>query len=152
MYKLKRRNTGSLSRQDTLASDIFEAVTDEAAPNFSINLELHGIGLSLINKRMQETVYMSCAGLKFYYTDSDAANSVTLTCESLQIDNQLHDAQYPIVLQPTPIPKQPNSVQNPPAIQASTIILKDKGWLQAPPSQFEYEPFFPLLQPTGYSL
>ena len=50
---------------------------------------------------------------------SDAAQS--------QIDNQLNDAVFPVVLQPTPIAKDSSGVASLPTIQGSVIWLKDQG-------------------------
>jgi vacuolar protein sorting-associated protein 13A/C len=81
--------------------------------------------VSVVNKRVIELIYLSCTDLKMEYVDTDAAQSVTVSCGSLQIDNQLHDGQYPIVLQPSPIPKENNGIDLP-VIQTSVIILKDE--------------------------
>ena len=128
LYKPKRRSTGSLGRQDTIGSsqEAFEAVQEEILPTLTLKLDLGGIGLSLINRRMIEVVYLSLNTLKIEYSNSVVAQSVTLSCGSIQLDNQLHDAIFPVVLQPTPIPKDA-SVASLPTIQSSVIWLKDQG-------------------------
>lgn len=78
---------------------------------------------------MVEVVYLSANGLKFEYTDSPVAQAINLVCGNLQIDNQLHDALYPVVLQPTPIPKEAVEVASLPTVQGSVIWLKDQGLL-----------------------
>ena len=88
---------------------------------------MHGIGISLINKRMVEVVYLSLNALKFEYASNPVAQSVTMSCGSLQIDNQLHDALFPVVLQPTPITQESKSVAALPTVQASFIWLNDQG-------------------------
>lgn len=90
-------------------------------------LDLEGIGLSLMNKKMLEVVYLSMNSLKFEYSSSPVAQAVNLSLGTLQIDNQLHDAIYPVLLQPTPIPKDASAVAAPPTIQASVIWLNDQG-------------------------
>ncbi|THH34126.1 hypothetical protein EUX98_g96 [Antrodiella citrinella] len=128
LYKPKRRQSGSLARQDSISGSVeaFEAIQDEVAPSLSFTLDLEGIGISLVNRRMIEVVYLSLNGLKFEYANSVVAQSVNLACGSLQIDNQLHDAIFPVVLQPTPIPRNISAVASLPTVQASLIWLKDQ--------------------------
>jgi vacuolar protein sorting-associated protein 13A/C len=130
LYKPRRRSTGSLARSDTMSSgqEAFEAVTEEITPTLAINVDFAGIGLSLMNRKMVEVVYLSINALKFEYTTSEVAQAVTLACGTLQIDNQLHDAIFPVVLQPTPISKEAAGVAALPTVQASLIWLNDEGW------------------------
>ncbi|KAJ4486135.1 vacuolar protein sorting-associated protein 13 [Lentinula aciculospora] len=125
LYKPKRSNTGSLSRQDTISStgESFEAITEEDAPTLGISIHFSGIGVSLVNRRLIEVIYMSLNSLAFEYTNSTVAQSFTVSCGTLQIDNQLHDALYPVILQPTPLPKDSAAL---PTVQASIILLQDE--------------------------
>ncbi|OSD03423.1 vacuolar protein sorting-associated protein 13 [Trametes coccinea BRFM310] len=127
LYKPRRRDTASLTRQDSMSSsqDAFEAVQETVSPVLTIVFDLHGIGVSLINRRMVEVVYLSLNALKFEYAKNPLAQSVNLSCGTLQIDNQLHDALFPVVLQPTPI-SQDSKVAALPTVQASMIWLNDE--------------------------
>lgn len=126
LYKPRYRS-GSLSRQDTLSSaEAFEAVTEQVEISLSAVIDLAGIGISLVNKRLVEVVYATVDNLKFEYTESTTAQAINLSC-GLQVDNQLHDALYPVILQPTPIPKDTSGVGALPTVQASVIWLKDQG-------------------------
>ena len=129
LYKPLQRGLGTLSRQESINSshDAFEAVQEEVPPTLSFVVDFAGVGVSLINRRMIEVVYLSANTLKFEYTDSPVAQAVNLSCGNLQIDNQLHDALYPVVLQPTPIPKEATEVASLPTVQGSVIWLKDQG-------------------------
>ena len=130
LYKLRQRvNSISATRQDTVSSatDAFEAITEEVAPILGITVDLAGIGVSLINKRLVEVVYLIIGAINFEYTNSTVAQSVNLSCGTLQIDNQLHEALFPVILQPTPIAKESASVGALPTVQASIIWLKDQG-------------------------
>lgn len=126
LYKPKHRSSGISSRQDTISStaEAFEAITEEIVPTLAFNLEFAGIGMSLVNRKMVEVVYVSADALRFEYTNSNVAQAVNLSCGTLQIDNQLHDAIYPVVLQPTPIAKESAAL---PTVQASVIWLNDQG-------------------------
>ncbi|TBU65089.1 vacuolar protein sorting-associated protein 13 [Dichomitus squalens] len=128
LYKPRRRSTASLTRQDSMSSsqDAFEAIQETVAPVLTVALDLHGIGVSLINKQMVEVVYTSLNALKFEYASNPVAQSVTLSFGNLQIDNQLHDALFPVLLQPTPITQESKSVAALPTVQASFIWLNDQ--------------------------
>ncbi|RDX55846.1 vacuolar protein sorting-associated protein 13 [Lentinus brumalis] len=128
LYKPRRRNTASLTRQDSMSSnsqEAFEAVQETVSPVLTVALDLQGVGISLVNRRLVEVVYLSLNTLKFEYATNPVAQSVTLSCGSLQIDNQLHDALFPVVLQPTPI-SQDKTVAALPTVQASVIWLNDE--------------------------
>lgn len=129
LYRPKRNNSVSLSRQDTVSSsqEGFEVVQEEAPPSLLVALEFEGIGVSLINKKMTEVVYVSGNTLRFEYADSTLSQSVNISCGNLQVDNQLHDALFPVLLQPTPISKATSGVASLPTIQGSVIWLKDQG-------------------------
>lgn len=135
MYRPRHRASVSIARQDTSASsqDAFEAVTEDIPPTLMFTLDLEGIGLSLMSRKMLEVVYLSMNSLKFEYSSSPVAQAVNLSLGALQIDNQLHDAIYPVLLQPTPIPKEASAVASPPTIQASVIWLNDQGRMTSTP-------------------
>ena len=128
LYKPTRRNTLSIAQDSASSSqEAFEAVSEEVAPELTFTLDLEGVGLSLINRKAVEVVYLSLNTLKFDYTNSPVAAAVNLAIGSLQMDNQLHDAVFPVVIQPTPIPKDSTSVASLPTVQASLYWLKDQG-------------------------
>ncbi|KAI0047829.1 hypothetical protein FA95DRAFT_1589004 [Auriscalpium vulgare] len=128
LYRPKIRSSTSTLRVDTISGnqEAFEAVTEEIQPTFAFILDLKGIGISLVNRRLVEVVYFSMEKFKFDFTTSLVAQAVNVSCGSLQIDNQLHDAVYPVVLQPTPIAKEASDVAALPSIQASLIWLNDQ--------------------------
>ncbi|KAH7345058.1 hypothetical protein B0J17DRAFT_763771 [Rhizoctonia solani] len=126
VYKRRARAaSGTLQRQDTMSSqEAFEAVTAKATVGLVVKLDLEGIGLSLVNKRMTEILYLSVEGVLIQYTDTDAAQICDVSLRRLQIDNQLHDCQFPIVLQPTLLAQDPHAL---PAIQGALMVLKDNS-------------------------
>lgn len=130
LYKPRARSSSvSLIRQDTISGsqEAFEAIQEEIPPSFIFNLDFEGLGISLVNRKMVEVVYMTLNKLNFEYTDSAASQSVIVNCGNIQIDNQLNDAVFPVVLQPTPIAKDSSGVASLPTIQGSIIWLKDQG-------------------------
>ncbi|KAF8335473.1 vacuolar protein sorting-associated protein 13 [Cantharellus anzutake] len=126
LYRPALRRSSSASRSDTLVgTEAFETVIPkDVRINLTINLDFEGLGLSLVNKKLVELMYISCTKMKVEYTDTDAAQSVNLSIGSVQVDNQLHDALYPVILQPTPISRSDRTADIP-AIQASLMMLKD---------------------------
>ncbi|KAF5370222.1 hypothetical protein D9615_010080 [Tricholomella constricta] len=129
MYKPRARsNSASITRQDTISStaEAFEAVAENVSPTLTFTVEFAGIGISLVNRRMVEVVYISLDALKLEYTNSIVAQAFNLSCGTLQVDNQLHDALYPVVIQPTPIAKEASGVAALPTMQASILWLKDQ--------------------------
>ncbi|KAH9486936.1 Vacuolar protein sorting-associated protein 13 [Psilocybe cubensis] len=130
LYRPRQRNNSlSVSRQDTISSsaEAFEAITEEVSSDLTVVIDLAGVGISLINKRMVEVVYMVMDTIKFEYANSSVAQSVNLACGTLQIDNQLHEAIFPVILQPTPIAKESAGIGALPTVQASVIWLKDQA-------------------------
>lgn len=99
---------------------------EDVPPTLSFNMEFAGIAISLVNRKMVEVVYTSIESLKFEYSNSPVAQSLNLSCGSLQIDNQLHDALYPVIVQPSPISKEASGAAVLPTIQTSVIWLKDQ--------------------------
>lgn len=119
----------SISEVDSRNSsqEAFEAIQEEVPYSLAFRIDFHGLGLSLINRNAVEVVYLSLNSLHAEYTNSPVAQAFNLACSSIQIDNQLHDALFPVVLQPTPLPKDASTVASLPTLQASIIWLKDEG-------------------------
>lgn len=126
IYKVKRR---SASQAESIGTQEFEAVQEEVPPNLILKAELKGLGVSLMNKSLEEVVYFSMQGLNIDYSNSPVAQSLNLAIGTLQIDNQLQDAFFPVLLQPTPISKEARSLGALPTVQASVILLNDRGRL-----------------------
>lgn len=140
MYKPRRRNTES----SIASTQEFEAVQEEVPPNLYVDLDLKGLGVSLMNKKLVEVVYLSIQNLKFEYTNSPVAQSMNVAFGTLQIDNQLQDAFFPVLLQPTPLKKEARGLGALPTVQASVIILNDKG-LSSTFNRFHYLNLFSTL-------
>jgi vacuolar protein sorting-associated protein 13A/C len=129
LYRPKSYGSSSSLRIDTISSgaEAFEAITEDSEPSLQLDVVLEGIGVSLVNRRVIEVVYLSLENLKLDYTASSVAQSVNLSCGTLQIDNQLHDATFPVVLQPTPIASNVSNVAALPTVQLSLLWLNDQG-------------------------
>ncbi|SCV68005.1 BQ2448_126 [Microbotryum intermedium] len=130
VFKLQRRET-SLSRAESTTSSnrdaTFEAVDVDVVTTFSFGISFEGIGISLVNKKMQELVYASFRSLTFKYSDSTTNVAYDLSIKWIQVDNQLFGGLYPILLYPSVIPKDGKELEVHPSLQASVIILKDES-------------------------
>ncbi|GAA5898641.1 hypothetical protein JCM6882_000886 [Rhodosporidiobolus microsporus] len=130
VFKLQRRNTETASRQESIASSrdgVFEAVDVDVSTTFSFGLALEGIGISVVNRKMQELIYASFRGVTAKYSDSTTNVAYDLGIKWIQIDNQLFGGLYPILLYPSVIPKDSKELEVHPSLQASAIILKDEA-------------------------
>lgn len=127
VYKLKRRESIASSR-DSLSTGVdFEAIQEESGPFLVVKVELEGIGISMMNRRLVEVVYFTFGELKIEYTNSPAAQALTVSCGVLQVDNQLQDAHFPVLLQPSPIVRDARNIGALPTLQASVTLLNDSG-------------------------
>ena len=105
----------------------FEAIEEKTPPTLILKLDLKGLGVSLMSKKLTEVVYLSAKDVLMEYSSSSVQQSINFSSGTLQVDNQLHDAQFPVVLQPTPIPKELQKIAALPTIQTSITLLNDKG-------------------------
>jgi vacuolar protein sorting-associated protein 13A/C len=128
VYKRARAPTG---RQETLMSqEAFEAVNQDTPPSLILFIMLEGFGLSVMNRAAVEVVYFSTKMLKLEYTRSDVSQSINLSIGHIQIDNQLPEATFQVVLQPSPIPSRRTGPALP-AVQTSVILLNDSCMYRA---------------------
>ncbi|KIM32678.1 hypothetical protein M408DRAFT_326439 [Serendipita vermifera MAFF 305830] len=124
VYKRARAPTG---RQETLMSqEAFEAVNQESPPSFTLFLILEGFGLSLMNRSAVEVVYFSTKMLKLEYIMSDLSQTINLSIGHIQLDNQLPEATFQVVLQPSPLPSRRTGPPLP-VVQSSVILLNDRS-------------------------
>ena len=78
-----------------------------------IILDVHGIGLSVINKYNEELIYVTLRTVIFEYIKTDSKHSVNCSVRDIQVDNQLKEAFrdvaiYPVQLEPSdPMNGQP---------------------------------------------
>jgi vacuolar protein sorting-associated protein 13A/C len=96
-YKPRRRSGSTLvTRTESMSStsDIFEAVPEQVSTSATYVIDFVGIGMSVIDKKLVEVLYVTIGDLKFEYATSPVTQSINLSCGTLQVDNQLHDALF----------------------------------------------------------
>ncbi|KAF9431274.1 hypothetical protein BGZ94_003589 [Podila epigama] len=108
------------------AKDGFEVIDVDAVVTFSFQVRLECIGISILNQRMQELIYLSMTGLEMRYTDSNMYQSVNMLVKWLQIDNQLYGGSSPIILRPTQMPKDSKDATVHPTLHSALVRAKDE--------------------------
>lgn len=108
-----------------MSQEAFEAIQEDGPPSLTVMVFLDSFGLSLLNRAMVEVVYLSSKAFKLEYAASDISQTINLTIGHLQIDNQLPEATFHVVLQPSPLPSR-RSGPPLPVVQSSIILLNDK--------------------------
>lgn len=92
VYKIQRRGPDTLSRSDSIASSreaVFEAEKVEVVTTFSFGLSLEGVGISIVNRKMQELIYASFRGFTAKYSDSTNNVAYDLSIKWIQIVRSL---------------------------------------------------------------
>ncbi|KAI9491569.1 hypothetical protein BDB00DRAFT_766791 [Zychaea mexicana] len=107
--------------------DTFETVEVDYVVNYSFELNLAGIGISVVNKRMQEMAYATIRALEFKYTDSNLYQSVRASIQWLQVDNQFHGSLHPILCFPTTLPKNVTEQETHPTFHMALDKIKDEA-------------------------
>lgn len=124
MYKLQRTKTGSSSTV-TDSQQHFEALEDDENYHTRIITRFEGFGISLINTRSQELLYMTLRGLEIRYNESDLYQNLSIKLKWIQADNQLYGGIFPIVIYPTVVPKSGKEMNNHPSFSGSVCKVKD---------------------------
>ena len=127
VYRPKRPG-GNLVRSDSVDSFnamSFETVLAPEKPTLTLSVELEGLGISVVNRNLQELLYASIRGIKLSYSDYPHFYDASLDCKWIQIDNQLFGGLFPIILYPTIVPKDGKELEAHPTLQMSVAVLKD---------------------------
>src|SRR5262249_1203902 len=89
----------------------------------SFSFPLPGIGVSLVNPRPQEILYMFARDVEARYTLTGQHFTYGISIHWLQVDNQSFDWQYPIVLYPAMVKKSADAEH--PFLRAALIQNRD---------------------------
>ncbi|KAK9485881.1 hypothetical protein V1527DRAFT_94643 [Lipomyces starkeyi] len=103
----------------------FEVVEEDGDITFRAVVNLEGIGISLINTRMQELCYITFRGFEIKYNESAIYQTLSTKLKWIQIDNELFGGIYPIVLYPSVLPQTAKEMENHPTLSASVTRVKD---------------------------
>ncbi|KAI8978652.1 hypothetical protein BDB01DRAFT_799548 [Pilobolus umbonatus] len=126
LYRLRSlsgSSAASVARDDSL-KETFETIDVEVVLNYSFELRLAGLGISLVDK--EEIAYATIKDLDLKYSDSNIYQSYRLRVGWLQIDNQMYGSTYPILCYPTTLPKATDSSDTHPTLHVSLDRVKDE--------------------------
>ncbi|SCU93408.1 LADA_0G02938g1_1 [Lachancea dasiensis] len=124
LYKLKSGQVTS-SSLGSEKGDKFEVREDDQNIFTKVIVSLEGLGISLINTRLQELCYITLSGLELRYNESDLYQTISLKLKWMQIDNQLFGGIFPNILYPTAIQKNLKELNNHPLLSGSISKVKD---------------------------
>ncbi|ODV94409.1 hypothetical protein PACTADRAFT_18111 [Pachysolen tannophilus NRRL Y-2460] len=123
MYKLKSRASESSTSISQL--DKFETIEKDENYYSKIIVRLEGVGISLINRKLQELCYITFRGIELRYNESDLYQNLSVKAKWIQIDNQLYGGTYPIALYPAVLPQSSKEMNNHPTFSGSISKVKD---------------------------
>ncbi|ONH69567.1 Vacuolar protein sorting-associated protein 13 [Cyberlindnera fabianii] len=123
LYKLSDSQTAS--NVSVADSDRFNVADESMDISTHVVFKFEGLGVSLINTRLQELCYISVNGIELRFNDSEIYQTFSWKLKWLQIDNQLFGGIFPIVLYPTVLPQSTKEMNNHPAFSGSVTKVKD---------------------------
>lgn len=91
----------SMSSIDSAAREGFEVADVDLSVNAVFQIKLKELGISLIDRGLQELVYVTFKGIDLKLTDSALYHSLRWSIDWVQIDNQIYGSVFPILLYPT---------------------------------------------------
>ena len=83
-------------------------------------LSIEGLGVSLLDDKPQELLYVSCGGLQLELACTAASLSLQASLRTMQVDNQLVCSTYPVLLRANPRAH----ARNPQFMQLSALYLR----------------------------
>lgn len=118
----------SLASSNNSNSDQFEVDENiDSKLNARVVVSFSGIGISLINHRLQELCYINILGLECRFNDSEMYQNISFKLKWIQVDNQLFGGVYETILYPTKIPKDSKEIEIHPALSGALSKVKDES-------------------------
>ena len=125
---LYRQKTNATTASQTSLNQGFEVKQVESEVNFKAELRLAGIGISLVNTKMKELLYLTFREIDLKYGDSKLYQTVGATIKWIQIDNQLYGGIFPILLYPSVVPKTGKEMEAHPIFHSAVTRVKDDSY------------------------
>jgi vacuolar protein sorting-associated protein 13A/C len=101
---------------------------DEGEVSMIVRVNLEGMGISLINKHMQELCYTTFRGVALQYRVSEIYETFTMKLKWLQIDNQLPNSVFPILFYPSIISQDSKELESHPTFSGSITKVRDDSY------------------------
>lgn len=89
-------------------------------------INIKGVGISIINKKLQELLYMKVKGVEVRYNASKFFKSVSWKLKWFQIDNQLFEDNFKHVLYPTIVSDIKQDMEKHPLLSGSITRVNDE--------------------------
>ncbi|EEP80464.1 conserved hypothetical protein [Uncinocarpus reesii 1704] len=106
----------------------FEVKEINTDVTFKAQLRLSGIGVSLINKKLKELVYVTFRDIEVNFSESKLYQTIGTTIKWIQVDNQLYGGIFPILLYPSVVPKTGREMEAHPIFNARVTRVKDDSY------------------------
>jgi vacuolar protein sorting-associated protein 13A/C len=122
-------SSASITSVDTIGKEGFEAADMDMTVNAVFQIQLKEVGISLINRQLQELAYVTLRGIDLKLTDSAMYHSLRWNIDWVQIDNQMYGSLFPILLYPTNLTDNGNRKDNKilPTVQMALDRVKDES-------------------------
>lgn len=125
---LYRQKTNMTTASQTSLSQGFEVKQIESEVNLKAELRLAGVGISLVNSKLKELMYLTFREIELKYGDSKLYQTLNLTVKWIQIDNQLYGGIFPILLYPSVVPKTGKEMEAHPIFHTMITRVKDDSY------------------------
>ncbi|EEH08104.1 vacuolar sorting-associated protein [Histoplasma capsulatum G186AR] len=112
----------------TSVSSGFEVKDIKSDVNFRSQLRLGGIGISLINQKLKELVYLTFRDIEFKFSESKLYQTIDTTIKWIQVDNQLYGGIFPMLLYPSVVQKTGKEMEAHPIFHAKITRVKDDSY------------------------
>ncbi|EDN03681.1 conserved hypothetical protein [Histoplasma mississippiense (nom. inval.)] len=112
----------------TSVSSGFEVRDIKSDVNFRAQLRLGGIGISLINQKLKELVYLTFRDIEFKFSESKLYQTIDTTIKWIQVDNQLYGGIFPMLLYPSVVQKTGKEMEAHPIFHAKITRVKDDSY------------------------
>ena len=125
---LYRQKTNQTTASQTSVNQGFEVKQIESEVNFKAELRLAGIGISLVNSKLKELMYITFREMELKYGESRLYQTVNFTVKWIQVDNQLYGGIFPILLYPSVVPKTGKEMEAHPIFHTMITRVKDDSY------------------------
>lgn len=123
LYKQK----AAQASQGSMATG-FEVKEVDTDVTFKAQVRFAGIGISLVNRKLKELLYLTFREIELKYSDSKLYQTLQSTIKWIQIDNQLYGGIFPILFYPSVVPKTGKEMEAHPIFHAMVTRVKDDSY------------------------
>ncbi|KAG1472650.1 hypothetical protein G6F56_001412 [Rhizopus delemar] len=108
------------------SEESFETILVQDKIKSVLQINLAGLRLSMVDRYSRELALATVKRFEFKYTDSKMYQSLRLSVEWIQIDNQSFGSAYPILCYPSARPKVSNEQTTHPTLHVALDKVKDE--------------------------